>query len=77
MLALLGSFIFNLEDNGKAVQELSGHASLAMTMRYAHLSQEHLEDSVNLLNNLPSGKQMVNIGLEVKKASNPKIANLL
>jgi integrase len=61
----------------KAVQELLGHASLAMTMRYAHLSHEHPKDSVNLLNNLPSGKEMVNIGLENKTASNPQIANPL
>ena len=61
----------------KAVQELLGHASLAMTMRYAHLSHEHLRGSVNLLNDMLSGKEMVNIGLKNKKASNPKIANLL
>ena len=50
---------------------------MAMTMRYAHLSHEHLRDSVTLLNDLPGGKEMVNIGPKVKKAGNPKIANLL
>jgi integrase len=54
----------------KAVQELLGHADMKMTMRYAHLSQEHLRDSVNLLNDLPCGKEMVNNGPEVKRASN-------
>jgi pantothenate synthetase len=61
----------------KAVQDLLGHASLAMTMRYAYLSHEHLKDSVNLLNDMPSGKQMVNHGLKSKEASNLSIANLL
>ena len=61
----------------KAVQELLGHADLKMTMRYAHLSQEHLKGSVNLLNNLPCGKEMVNISLQSKKADNPSIANSL
>ena len=61
----------------KAVQELLGHADMKMTMRYAHLSQEHLRDSVNLLNDLPSGKEMVNIPPKGKKADNPQIANLL
>jgi site-specific recombinase XerD len=45
----------------KAVQELLGHADIKMTMRYAHLSQWHLKESVNLLNDLPRGKEMVNI----------------
>jgi hypothetical protein len=39
-----------------------------MTMRYAHLSHEHLRDSVNLLNDLPNGKQMVNNGPKGKGA---------
>ena len=28
----------------KELQELLGHASLAMTMRYAHLAPEHLKE---------------------------------
>jgi hypothetical protein len=38
---------------------------------------EHLKDSANLLNDMPSGKQMVNIGPNAKKSDNPSIANLL
>lgn len=36
----------------KELQELLGHKSLTMTMRYAHLSQEHKKKAVNLLNGL-------------------------
>jgi len=61
----------------KAGQELLGHADLKMTRRYARLFQEHLRDSVNLLNDLPCGKEMVNISLQSKKADNLSIANLL
>jgi len=36
----------------KEVQEILGHKSMAMTMRYAHLSQEKKKEAVNLLNGL-------------------------
>ncbi|MGA2936748.1 MAG: site-specific integrase [Syntrophobacteraceae bacterium] len=38
--------------NLKEVQELLGHKNIAMTMRYAHLSQESKRKAVNLLNGL-------------------------
>jgi len=36
----------------KPVQELLGHSDIKMTMRYAHLSPGHLQESINLLNTL-------------------------
>ena len=36
----------------KDVQELLGHKDIKMTMRYAHLTQEHKRNAVNLLNGL-------------------------
>ena len=41
----------------KEVQELLGHKTLAMTTRYAHLSQEHKKKAVNLLNKLTAQKE--------------------
>ena len=57
---------------------VAGHpgAPLAMTIRYASLSQERLRDSVNLLNDLPGGKETITLGPHAKKADNPSIANL-
>jgi len=36
----------------KDVQELLGHKTMSMTLRYAHLSQEHKRQAVNLLSGL-------------------------
>ncbi len=36
----------------KELQEILGHKSMTMTMRYAHLSQEHKKKAVNLLDGL-------------------------
>jgi len=39
----------------KELQELLGHASLAMTMRYAHLAPERLRSAVSRLEGLTRG----------------------
>ena len=41
----------------KDVQELLGHKTMTMTLRYSHLTQEHKKKAVNLLNSLPAPKQ--------------------
>jgi integrase len=49
----------------KEVQEILGHKSMTMTMRYAHLSQEKKKEAVNLLNGLTSGVSEVKKGPQV------------
>lgn len=56
--------------NLKAVQELLGHADIKMTMRYAHLSQDHLQDAVAVLNKLGNGRKMDTDLLENEKRAN-------
>jgi integrase len=41
----------------KDVQELLGHKTMTMTLRYAHLTQEHKRKAVNLLNGLTGTKK--------------------
>jgi len=43
----------------KELQELLGHSSLAMTMRYAHLAPERLRSAVTRLEGLTSSKPTV------------------
>ena len=61
----------------KAIQELLGHADIKMAMRYSHLSQAHLKESISLLNFLPCGKEMINIDPKGKGADNLSVANPL
>jgi integrase len=42
----------------KDVQELLGHKTMTMTLRYAHLTQEHKKRAVNLLNGLTTQKRV-------------------
>ena len=47
----------------KAIQELLGHATIDMTMRYAHLSPEVTRETVNVLDGegpIAPGRHMVN-----------------
>ncbi len=37
-------------DGLKDVQELLDHTTLTMTLRYAHLSQEHKRNAIKLIN---------------------------
>ncbi len=41
----------------KELQEILGHKTMTMTLRYAHLSQEHKKKAVNLLNGLTAPKK--------------------
>ena len=36
----------------RTVQQLLGHKDIKMTMRYSHLSSEHLQESIERLDNL-------------------------
>jgi len=53
--------------NLKDVQKLLGHKT--MTLRYAHLTQEHKKKAVNLLNGLTDCHKTVTMLGQVKSAT--------
>jgi integrase len=52
----------------RTIKDLAGHKSLAMTMRYAHLSPEHTQSEVEKLV-LPEGPRVVSIRSATRTAS--------
>src|SRR5208337_4586637 len=62
--------------NLKDVQEIAGHKSMTMTLRYAHLSQEHKKKSVSLLDGLTDSesKKMTSV-TKVSQPPNPTLPN--
>ena len=54
----------------KELQEILGHKTMTMTLRYAHLSKEHKKKAVNLLNGLTTKKCHKTVTSE-KPASQP------
>lgn len=54
----------------KELQEILGHKTMNMTLRYAHLSQEHKKKAISLLNGLTT-KKCHKTGTSEKPASQP------
>jgi len=53
----------------KDLQEILGHATMTMTLRYAHLSQEHKKKAVNLLTGLTTPAATVTTMAHSKKSN--------
>lgn len=53
----------------KEVQELLGHKTMTMTLRYAHLSQDDKKKAVSLLTGLTSCKMSQNVTSSVSALS--------
>jgi site-specific recombinase XerD len=63
--------------NIRTVQQLMGHKDIKMTMRYSHLSKEHLQEAVGKLDMLwtPYGHQVVNRSEKADAGSVLKLSN--
>lgn len=61
-----------------AIQKLAGHASIKMTLRYAHLSPRYLADEVKTLdkyhgNDEPADETIANAGGTPKEVATPNM----
>jgi integrase len=61
----------------KDVQELLGHKTMTMTLRYARLTQEHKKKAVNLLNGLTASKSEKGLCHKTVTSSNSPISACL
>jgi len=61
----------------KDVQELLGHKTMTMTLRYAHLTQEHKKKAVNLLNGLTASKSEKGLCHKTVTSSNSPVSAFL
>lgn len=69
------TFISYLVMNGvdiRTVQELAGHKTLTMTMKYAHLSPDHKSQAINLLDFETVGKNHYTKTIQSKKKASRK-----
>ena len=61
----------------KALQEILGHTTLTMMMKYAHLAQGHKQEAINRLNGLATKNLMVTKWSQSLKMNNQKLCKLL
>ena len=50
----------------RTIQELLGHSDVRMTVRYSHLSPEHLQNAVNTLDSVISKNESTGLGQAAK-----------
>ncbi len=62
--------------NLKTIQQLLGHKTIAMTVRYSHLSISHLQDAINSLDKNFVGEDGNNLVAELESLKNASLLNV-